>query len=317
VPARLRHLRRGRDGSPLQGRRRRPGRRRTHRPQGLGRSVDARVRLHPGGGSGGLRQGVAVVRRSPGEGHRQAGAVLPGAEQRGAARGDARRPVARGRLQHRLEPARGQLRGLRAVRDDGLEGRPLRLRDGDHHLPGQRHRQGGGHPRQAAGVHLRDFELGLQGALGAAARPVQDGARQRLHAGVQRQARQLHPGGGEQGLPGRGHRQFGEGAHGGPGRGQAGPDPRDLQVADLPHHRLRVRPQPSARARREGARGVLLVQLGRHRAGGRVQQGRAAAGEVHAHHLQAALAGGARHRPRHERQLRLQVARRRCSSCAS
>jgi phosphonate transport system substrate-binding protein len=142
------------------------------------------------------------------------GAVLPGAKQRRAARGHARGPPARGRLQHRLQPAGRELRRLRALRDDGQQGQPLRLRDGDHHLPGQRHRQGRGHQGQAHGLHVRDLQLGLQGAVGPAARPVQDGSRQGLHAGLQRQARQLHPGRGQQGLPGRGHRQLGQDPHG-------------------------------------------------------------------------------------------------------
>jgi hypothetical protein len=68
------------------------------------------------------------------KGDRQAGAVLPGPVERRPDRGDARRPPAHRRLQHRLEPAGGRLRRLPPLRDDGLRGRLLRLRDGDHHL---------------------------------------------------------------------------------------------------------------------------------------------------------------------------------------
>ena len=60
------------------------------------------------------------------------------------------------------QSARGQLRGLRAVRDDVLEGRAVRLRDGDHHLSWQRRDQNGGHQGQEAGVHLADIEFGLR-----------------------------------------------------------------------------------------------------------------------------------------------------------
>ena len=58
-------------------------------------------------------------------------------------------------LQHRLQSAGGELRGLRAVRDDGVEGRAVRLRDGDHHLPGSGVDQDRGHQGQEDGLHRR------------------------------------------------------------------------------------------------------------------------------------------------------------------
>ncbi|MCK7496350.1 MAG: hypothetical protein MZW92_39610 [Comamonadaceae bacterium] len=49
----------------------------------------------------GLRQSLGRLPAAPGESHRQEGPVLPGAEQRGTDRGDARRPAAHRGLQHR------------------------------------------------------------------------------------------------------------------------------------------------------------------------------------------------------------------------
>ena len=70
--------------------------------------------------------------QEPGEDHRQEGGVLPGAVERRAIRGDALGPPAHRRRQRRRQCARGELRGLRAVRDDGGAGQQLRLRDGNH-----------------------------------------------------------------------------------------------------------------------------------------------------------------------------------------
>ena len=51
--------------------------------------------------------------------------------------------------------------------------------------------------------------------------------------------------------------------------------------------------QSEARARRQGERGVLQLQLGWHCSPEGVPVGRAAAGEIHSHHLQGDLGGGA------------------------
>ena len=68
-------------------------------------------------------QGVGRLSQAPGEDHRQERRVLPGAIERRADRGDALRPAACRRRQRRRQRARGELRGLRAVRDDGGQGR--------------------------------------------------------------------------------------------------------------------------------------------------------------------------------------------------
>ena len=102
-----------------------------------------------------------------GEDDRQEGAVLPGAVERGADRGHARRPAACGRLQHGRNAARRQLRRLHAVHADGAcrtAASAMRWRSSP--IPGSgidkvRRPQG-----QEAGIHGRDIELRLQGPVG-------------------------------------------------------------------------------------------------------------------------------------------------------
>ena len=101
-----------------------------------------------------------------GEGHRQEGRVLPGAVERGGDRGDALRPPAHRRRQHRPDSDRGELRGLRAVRHHGHPGRHLRLRDGNHRAGRQPDQDAGRSQGQEGRVHRADLELRLQGAVG-------------------------------------------------------------------------------------------------------------------------------------------------------
>ena len=79
-----------------------------------------------------------------------------------------------------------------------------------------------------------------------------------------------------------------------------------LQVADLPDHGLRPCLQSEAGTRGQGEGGVFQLQMGRLRPAEGVRDLRAAAAEIHADHLQGTLAGGARHRRRDGRQIRLQ-----------
>ena len=97
-------------------------------------------------------------------------------------------------------------------------------------------------------------------------------AEARLQAGVLRQARQLDPRRRQQGLRRRGDRQRGDVPHVRPQSVRPRQDPLDLQVGDLPDHRLRLRLQSRSEARREDQAGVLHLPLGGLGAEGRVQE---------------------------------------------
>ncbi len=73
----------------------------------------------------------------------------------------------------------------------------------------------------------------------------------RLRAGVLRQARQLDPRRRQQGLRGGGGGQFRAQPHARPQGVRPGENPLDLQVGDVPDHRLRLCPQPRSEAGRE------------------------------------------------------------------
>ncbi len=139
------------------------------------RPADADLRLHAGRGPGGLRQGLGRLPQAHGEGDRQARAVLPGA-------------VATPRRSRRCAPAactspastpaptrsRSTCAGfvpftmMASKKDEfGYEMEIITY-------PGSRHREGRGHQGQEDGLHGRDVELGLQGAVGAAARRSSD-----------------------------------------------------------------------------------------------------------------------------------------------
>ena len=137
----------------------------------MGQSLDHHLLLHAGRGPGGLSEGLGRLHQAHGEGHRQEGGVLPGAVECRPARGDAFGPPARRRRQHRRQSDRGQLRRLRAVRDDGGQGRIVRLRDGNHRAGRQRDQDARRSQGQDAGLHLADVQFRLQGAVGAPARP--------------------------------------------------------------------------------------------------------------------------------------------------
>ena len=134
---------------------RRPGRGPAGRSEAGRQSLDADLRLHADRGPGGLSEGVGRLHQAPGKGHRQARGVLPGAVERRAIRGDALRPPARRGRQRRRQRDRGELRGLRAVRDDGGEGQQLRLRDGNHRAGRQPDQDAGRSQGQEDRVHRR------------------------------------------------------------------------------------------------------------------------------------------------------------------
>ena len=139
------------------------------------------------------------------------------------------------------------------------------LRDGDHRPRRQPHRLARGSEGRVARIHLADLELRLQGPLGHTQVRVRARGRQGLQGRVLRQARQLGARRRQQGLRGRGGRQLRAQPDDRPrGRG-SGEVALHLQVADLPHHRLRPRPQPAPHRRREDQAGVLHVPVGRSR----------------------------------------------------
>ena len=139
-------------------------------------------------------------------------------------------PACRGR-QRRRQRARGELRGLRAVRDDGGAGQQLRLRDGNHRAGRQPDQDAGRSQGPQDRVHRRHLELRLQGAVGDPQGRLQSRGQARLRAGVFRQARQLDPRRGQQGLRGGGGGQFGAQPDDRPQGVRSGEDPLDLQVA--------------------------------------------------------------------------------------
>ena len=136
--------------------------------------------------------------------------VLPGAVERRAIRGDALRPPACRRRQRRRQCARGELRGLRAVHDDGgartdsfgYEMEIIVPADSPIKTPADLK----GHKIAFTDA---DLELRLQGAVGDSEGRLQSRGQARLRAGVLRQARQLDPWRRQQGLRGRGGGQFG------------------------------------------------------------------------------------------------------------
>ena len=121
--------RRDRDGTGMQEsraarhallrREQRPGRRRADRSEKAARSFHARIRLHPGGGPGGLSERVQAAHRFPGSVHRQAGSLLPGAIELGRDRGDALGSPARRGLLDRTDGIRRQYGGRGSVRRQG------------------------------------------------------------------------------------------------------------------------------------------------------------------------------------------------------
>ena len=163
-------------------------------------------------------------------------------------------------------PVAVELCGLRPVRDDGLQGRVVRLRDGDHRPRRQRAIQGPGRPQgQGAGLHLADLELRLQGPVGDPQVRVRAGRRRRT-------SRPRSPASTTIRSSGVANKDYEAAAianscsksHDRP-RGDRPPTkyPHDLQVADLPDDRLRPRPQPAPGGRRQDQAGVLHLQLGR------------------------------------------------------
>ena len=82
-----------------------------------------------------------------------------------------------------------------------------------------------------------------------------------------------------------------------------GQDQIDLQVGDLPDHRLRLRLQSRSGAGREDQAGVLHLPVGGLGAEGRVQE----RGPLRPDHLQEGLERDPQDRRGHRRQIHLQV----------
>jgi hypothetical protein len=72
----------------------------------------------------------------------------------------AARSPAHCRRQHRRQPGRGFLRRPGAVRDDGIEGWFLRLRNGDHRAQGQRYQIARRYQGPYPGIDVAHFQLG-------------------------------------------------------------------------------------------------------------------------------------------------------------
>ena len=228
-------------------------------------SVDADLRLHADRRPGGLSEGVGRLPQEPGEDDRQEGGVLPGAVERRAIRGDALGPAAYRRRQRRRQCARGELRGLRAVRDDGVEGQQLRLRDGNHRAGRQPDQDAGRSQGPQDRVHRRDVELGLQGAVGDPQGRLQSRGQARLRAGVLRQARQLDPRRRQQGLRGGGGGQFGAQPDDRPQGVRPGENPLDLQVARRSRPPATATPTTSIRSSSRRSRRPSSTSPGRAR----------------------------------------------------
>ena len=70
-------------------------------------------------------------------------------------------PPAYRRLQHRRKSHRGELRGLRALRDHGRQGRHFRLRNGNHRAGRQRDQDARRHQGKETCLHRANLEFGI------------------------------------------------------------------------------------------------------------------------------------------------------------
>ena len=160
-------------------------------------------------------------------------------------------------------PTRGELRRLRAVRHDGGEGRQLRLRDGNHRA-GRQPDQDAGRPQgQEDRLHRADLELRLQGAVGdprrptSSSRPSGTSSRCSPASTTTRSSASSTRTTTRRRSPIRCSTRMIDRKVFDPGE-----DPLDLQVGDLPDHRLRPRLQPRSEAGREDQGGVLHLPVG-------------------------------------------------------
>jgi ABC-type phosphate/phosphonate transport system substrate-binding protein len=187
------------------------------------------------------------------------------------------------------------LRGLRAVRDDGLEGQRYGYEMEIITYPGSASTKVEDIKGKKLAFTSQTSNSGFK-APSALLRDQFGWSRQGLRAGVLRQARQLDHRRRQQGLSGRGDRQFGD------ARMQSRGVVKKEQIKSRSTSRRPSRPPATAvyNLKPELAAKIKEAFFTFDWEGSDLLKEfnavRAAAGEVHADHLQAALAGGARDR---------------------